>query len=120
MLFWNFNPPNTTESDQVFYKKELPTKDFGMVNVKISDIPTGKYQLNVYQVGYQVNDVYTDFIRMGSLNHLSREQVKDLATHNDGKPVETLKIQINHNNTFIKKINLRENDVFMICLEKLK
>ena len=66
VLLWNFDPPKTKESNQVFYKKDIPAKDFGKVQINITDLPTGNYQMNVYQVGYQVNDVYADFLKMGS------------------------------------------------------
>lgn len=118
ILFWNFEPPVTKESNQVFYKKDLPAKDFGKVSVNISEIPNGNYQMNVYQIGYRVNDVYTDFLKMGSPQHLKREQVKELADKNNGKPVETSNIRINGNKPFTKYINLRENEVYLITLEK--
>jgi xylan 1,4-beta-xylosidase len=118
VLLWNFTPPKTAESDQVFYKKELPAKDFGKVSVKISDIPAGNYQLNVYKVGYKVNDVYTDYLKMGSPQNLKREQVKVLDEKNNGKAVETLPLKINANRQFTKDIMIRENDVFLIILDK--
>ncbi len=120
VLLWNFTPPITKESNQVFYKKDLPTNDFGKVQVKISNLPTGNYRLNVYQIGYQVNDVYTDFLKLGSPQHLKREQVKDLAEKNNGKPLESSQVKINTKQPFTKEINLRENDVFLITLEKTK
>jgi xylan 1,4-beta-xylosidase len=120
VLLWNYTPPITKESDQVFYKKELPTKEFGTVQVKLSDIPAGNYRLNIYQTGYKVNDVYTDYLNLGSPQVLTREQVKVLADKNNGNPVESLTVKIDAKKSFVKTIDLRENDVFMITLEKLK
>lgn len=120
ILLWNFTPPQTKESDQIFYQKELPTKDFGQLNIKISDLPPGKYQMNVYQVGFQVNDVYTSYLKMGSPANLKREQIKELTEKTNGQAVETSQIRIKSKQPFIKNINLRENDVFMIIVEKTK
>ncbi len=117
-IIWNYSPHKTEESDQVHYKKDLPAKDYGKVSVKISDIPAGNYRMNVYQVGYQVNDVYSNYLKIGAPKSLTREQVKDLALKNDGKPVETSEIRVNAKQNFTKEISLRENDVFMITLEK--
>jgi xylan 1,4-beta-xylosidase len=119
ILLWNFEPPITKESNQVFYKKDIPAKDFGKVQIIISDIPTGKYQMNIYQVGYQVNDVYADFLKMGPPKHWKREQVKELAQNNDGRPVETSPINIKNKKTFTKEFNLRQNDVYLITLENI-
>jgi xylan 1,4-beta-xylosidase len=120
ILLWNFSPPITKESNQVFYKKDLPAKDFGKVSIKISSLPSGNYRMNVYQVGYQVNDVYTSYLKMGSPQHLKREQVRELAEKNNGKPVESLQVKIKGKQPFTKEVTLRENDVFMITLEKTK
>lgn len=118
ILFWNFTPPMTTESNQVFYKKELTAKDFGKVQIIISDIPIGNYQMNVYQIGYQVNDVYTSYLKMGSPRDLKREHVKELNDKNNGQAIETSQIRIYNKQPFTKELNARENDVFMITLEK--
>ncbi len=118
ILFWNFDPPKTEESNQVFYKKDVPAKNVGKVGLKIANLPAGNYQLNLYQTGYQVNDVYADFMKLGSPKYLTREQVKQLADKNSGKPVQTLQVKIASNGSFNKEIDIRENDVFLITLEK--
>lgn len=120
ILLWNFSPPITKESNQVFYKKDLPAKEFGKVSIKISNLPAGNYKVNVYQAGYQVNDVYTSYLKMGSPQNLTREQVKKLAETNNGMPVESLQVKIKGKQPFAKEVNLRENDVFMFTLEKTK
>jgi xylan 1,4-beta-xylosidase len=120
ILLWNFSPPQTTESDQIFYKKDLPAKEFGQAKIEIAHLPAGNYQINLYQTGYQVNDVYTDYLKMGSPQHLKLEQVKELDKKNDGKPLETHKIKVDSKKPFIKELNIRENDVFMVTLEKIK
>ncbi len=74
--------------------------------------------MNIYQIGYQVNDVYTSFLKLGSPQNLTREQVRDLGEKNNGKPVETSQISIKSKQSFSQEINVRENDVFMIVLEK--
>jgi len=118
ILLWDFSPPKTTESNQIFYKKDLPTKNSGIIPVNISELPAGNYQLKVYQVGYGVNDVYTDFLKLGAPPHLKREQVQELAAKSDGKPVEILTIKIDKKGAFSKTIKMRENDVFLLTLEK--
>ena len=119
ILLWNFTPPITKESDQVFYKKDLPAKDFGKVNIQISDIPAGNYQMNLYKIGYQVNDVYTNYLKIGAPQNLTREQVKELNDKNNGQSQENLQITIKPKQSLIKEINLRENDVCLFILSKV-
>lgn len=118
VLFWNFAPPLTEESNQVFYKKDIPARGIGKAQVRFANLPAGNYELKVYQTGYQVNDVYADFLKLGSPKHLSREQVRELAENNNGKPVETAPVKIDSKGAFVKEISFRENDVFLIMLEK--
>ncbi len=118
MLFWNFEPPKTEQHNKIYFKNDLPAKDFGKVKINIADLSAGKYQMTIYQVGYQVNDVYSDYLKMGSPKNLTREQVRELSEKNDGKPVETLQINIKNKTPFTKDFNLRENDVYLLTLEK--
>ena len=119
ILFWNYTPPKTEESDQIFYKKDIPAKDFGKVSIKINNLPNGSYSVEIYKIGYQVNDVYTDFLKLGSPLNLTREQVRQLAVNNSGKPIETLNTKIKSNQNFTKEFQLRENDVYFINLKRL-
>jgi xylan 1,4-beta-xylosidase len=116
VLFWNYSPPKTDESDQVYYKRDLPAKDVGDVRVSVAGVPAGAYTLDVYRVGYRVNDVYTDYFRMGSLATLTREQVRTLANRNDGRPVATESISVAGSGTFERSFALRENDVYLVTL----
>ncbi|HQU85936.1 MAG TPA: hypothetical protein PKY59_22610, partial [Pyrinomonadaceae bacterium] len=120
ILLWNYSPPITTESNQVFYKKDLPSKAIGDVEISLANLSSGNYKLTVYSVGYRANDVYTEYLTIGSPQHLSREQVKSLAEKTNGSPTETASVKIEKNKTFTKKLKLRENDVYLLLLEKQK
>ncbi|MCM3874579.1 MAG: hypothetical protein ND895_28125, partial [Pyrinomonadaceae bacterium] len=82
VLFWNYTPPITTESNQKLFSRGLPTKDVGQVRVAVAGIPAGSYQLNVYRVGYRVNDVFGDYLSSGAPATLTRHQVLELAERN--------------------------------------
>jgi xylan 1,4-beta-xylosidase len=118
VLFWNFTAPQTKESDQVFFKRDQPAKDFGWVRVSLARLPPGSYRMNIYQVGYQVNDVYADYLKLGSPQALTREQTRQLAEKNDGRPIESARIRIGPGQNFTRDLRLRENDVYLITLEK--
>ncbi len=118
VLFWNFTPPRTTESDQVFFKRDLPAKDFGKARVSIAGLGPGAYKITIYKVGYQINDVYADYLKMGSPETLKREQVRELAENNDGRAVSTARVRLRARQTFTRDIALRENDVYLLTLEK--
>ena len=117
ILFWNFTPPITKESDQKFFKRDLPSKGFLPTKVSVSGLPGGTYQIKVYRVGYQVNDVFSDYLKLGSPATLTRRQVRELADKNDGRPFDFGSIRIRAGQNFVRSLSLRENDVYLITLE---
>ena len=81
-------------------------------------MPAGQYRLEIYKVGYRVNDAYTTYLDMGKPHQLSREQVNEIKKLNDGAPISTEIINIESNITLSKEFEMRENDVFLLRLEK--
>ena len=120
VLFWNYTPPKTDESDQVYFKRDLPSGNLGEVRVSVSGVPKGRYLMNVYRVGYGVNDVYTEYLKLGSPWSLTREQVRGLAEHNDGRSVGTARVVVTQSGNFSHSFAMRENDVYLVTLLPLK
>ena len=120
MLLWDFtnNHPGDSVHNQVYYIKDLPSKSKGKLKVSISHIPAGKYTLEIYKVGYRVNDAYTGYLDMGKPKQLNRQQVDELRRHNDGSPVSTEIIEVKPNESFLKELDIRENDVYLLNLIK--
>ena len=116
LLFWNYAPPQTSESNQIYFKRDLRPRNVGDVRVSLGALPPGRYTLNIYRVGYGVNDVYTDYLIGGSAATLTREQVKALAERNDGRPSSTEHIRIGTPGKFERVFAMRENDVFLLIL----
>jgi xylan 1,4-beta-xylosidase len=118
LLFWNYTPPVTKESDQQFFKRDQPAKDLGPVRVLVKGLPPGAYQMNIYRVGYRVNDVYTAYLKLGSPANLSRSQVRALAEQNDGRAISTDRVRVAAGRSFVHDVLLRENDACLITLER--
>lgn len=118
ILLWDYSPPVTKESNQELYIKDLPARTLGEVKVSVSKVPAGNYQLSVYKVGYQVNDVYTEYLKIGGPKNLTREQIKQLQEKSNGAPIEMSEIKVGAGNSFQKQLSLRENDVYLLLLSK--
>lgn len=119
VLFWNFTPPITKESNQKLFSRDLPSKDVGQVRISVSGVPPGSYELNIYRVGYRVNDVYSDYLSLGAPSILTRKQVLELAEKSDGRPIESSRVRISRSKVFGREVQLRENDVYLITLESI-
>jgi xylan 1,4-beta-xylosidase len=115
LLFWNYTPPTTKESNQIYFKRDLPSKAAGDTQLWFEGLPPGNYTLTTYHVGYDVNDVYTDYLKLGSPATLTREQVRVLAEQNNGKPDMTTTVEASAGR-FAFEIPLRENDVYLVTM----
>jgi xylan 1,4-beta-xylosidase len=119
VLLWDYTYtlPDSV-NNQAYYIKDLPAKTKGKLKVNLSHIPAGKYSMEIYKVGYRVNDAYTSYFDMGRPKQLNRQQVEKLKKQNDGSPVATQQIEIKPNSVFSREFDIRENDVVLINLIK--
>ncbi|PZR20719.1 MAG: glycoside hydrolase [Flavobacterium psychrophilum] len=121
LLFWDFTNthPGDAVNNQDYYIKDLPAKAKGKANISVNGLAKGNYKMNVYKVGYKVNDAHTDYIIMGRPDQLSKAQVKELKDKNNGTPVITETITVKKDGTFTKSFDIRENDVYFVELVKI-
>jgi xylan 1,4-beta-xylosidase len=120
ILLWNYTNTHPGDSvwNQTFYIRDLPALPLGKVKIEVKGIPRGKYQLEIYQTGYQVNDAFSTYLSIKKPNQLSKEQQKFIQEKNNGEPVLSEKIKIDSKGILFKELNIRENDVFMLILKK--
>ena len=116
-LVWDYSPvvPPSGQTDQSFYKRELPSKAKGDLQLELDDIPNGQYRLVTYGTGYQRNDAFTAYLRMGSPDQLTKEQVRDLQAVSSGTPLSTEEVTVSHH-SLSKTVPLRTNDVYLFEL----
>jgi xylan 1,4-beta-xylosidase len=121
VLFWDFTNthPGDSVNNQVYYVRELPSKSKGKVNVSISGVPKGKYELEVYKVGYRSNDAYSTYFDMGRPGQLTKQQVEEIKRLNNGSPVSKETIKVKANSNFLKELEMRENDVYFLNLVRI-
>lgn len=120
-LLWDFTNthPGDSVNNQVYYIRDLPAKPKGKVNFSISGMPKGSYKLELFKVGYQVNDAFSTYLAMNKPNQLSKKQVEQIKKENDGSPVSTEIVKVKANETFVKEFDIRENDVILVKMSKL-
>jgi len=121
VLLWDYTYtlPDDSINNQQYYIRDLPSKPKGKVKLNITGIPQGIYQLEVYQVGYKVNDPYSTYLKMNKPNQLTRQQVEIIRKQNDGSPVSKVQVKVDASGAFTKNLEIRENDVFLLNLKKL-
>ena len=116
-LLWNYTAPaNQDAGNNVYFKRDLPPKPIAPVDLSIKNLPPGKYALKVFAIGYRRNDVYTDFLDMGSPANPTRQQIQTLAKKNSGAPMISETVQITNGTAFQRHMEMRENDVYLVTL----
>lgn len=111
--------PGDSVNNQVYYIRDLPSKDKGKLKVNIAGVPEGNYSLEIYKVGYRSHDAYTTYFDLGRPNQLTKLQVEQIKKINDGSPVSTEIVKVKSDKQFSKELDLRENDVYFLNLIKL-
>jgi len=120
-LFWDFSltHPGPSVINQEYYRRDLPAKPKAPVHLQLAGLAPGQYRFEIFKVGYRVNDAYGTYRDLGAPAQLTREQVKQIRTANDGSPIETGTIRIDGSGRFQREFPMRENDVFLVRLSRL-
>ncbi|MBN1953136.1 MAG: glycoside hydrolase [Bacteroidales bacterium] len=121
VLAWDFTitHPGDSVNNQEYYIRDLPSKSKGTLSVNIADMPAGMYALKIYKAGYRANDAFTSYYDLGRPDQLTRQQVDYIKEKNSGAPESIELITIQEGVPFGKVLELRENDVYLIELNKL-
>jgi xylan 1,4-beta-xylosidase len=120
ILFWDFTNthPGDSVNNQSYYIRDLPAKSKGKVKIRVSDLPEGIYKLEIYKVGYHVNDPYSAYLAMNRPNQLTKGQVAQIKKASDGSPVISEIVKMKSDAAFLKELDLRENDVYLFNMIK--
>jgi xylan 1,4-beta-xylosidase len=117
ILLWDLTrPADQTVPNQAIFRKLNPPKSKGNVRVSLTNVPRGKYRLTLWQVGFEKNDAYSAYLKMGSPAQLSRAQEQQLRDAASGKPEFTRRVKIGADGRFDETLPLRENDVLVLTL----
>ncbi|EHQ27469.1 xylan 1,4-beta-xylosidase [Mucilaginibacter gracilis] len=122
ILMWDFTitHPGDSVNDQIYYKRDNPSKGIEPVKINVSHLARGQYQLDVYKVGYRINDAYSTYFDMQLPSQLSKGQVAAINQKNSGAPIITSKINVAITGSFKAELPMRENDVYLVTLQRLK
>lgn len=118
-LLWDFSYtlPDSINNQQ-YYIKDLPAKNKGVAELKIAGLAPGKYRAEWYKVGYRVNDAYSTYLDQHKPSQLTKAQVAEISSKNNGNAISTEEITVGAKGTFSKTLPIRENDVWMLNLVK--
>jgi len=116
-LVWDYTPivPPTGQTDQSFYRNELPAASKGSLHLELNHLAAGRYRISTYAIGYQHNDAYTAYLQMGAPGQLTRQQVEQLNAASTGRPETVTEAEL-ANGVYQCDLPLHANDVRLVVL----
>jgi xylan 1,4-beta-xylosidase len=121
ILLWDLTHPTGGKiADQVYFRQPHPAGDIGAVQIKLTGVPPGKYDLQVRRVGYRQNDAYTAYLEMGAPAQLTRAQERTLRDSSRGEPESSRQIEIKSTREFNESLPLRENEVILLNIVPIR
>lgn len=116
-LIWDWTHPYQNSFNQDYFNKEQSAAVKETVKLKVANVQKGKYRLEVYKVGYQQNDPYTAYLKMGKPTQITKAQVDKFKSLSAGLPISKSVVNIT-NGTFEHELQLRFNDIVFVKLIK--
>ena len=118
-LFWNLERPmNTDVSDQAAFRRIQPSGIAAVVQLRLTHLPPGNYHVQYYRVGFEKNDAYTAYLKMGAPAQLTRDQVQTLRDQSTGSPELEKDNTIDASGKFTDSLIMRTNDVWLVTLKQ--
>jgi len=121
ILLWDLTHPTDGKiADQIYFRQPHPAPDKGAVEIKLNSVPPGKYDLQLWRVGYHHNDAYTTYLEMGAPPQLTRAQEKPLRAASQGKPESNREIEINSTGDFADTMPVHENEAVLLTIVPIR
>lgn len=118
-LVWNYTRHRQDECNSRYFKRNLASVEADEVRLAIKGLSKGKYAYEAFSTGYDCNDVYTGYLKIGSPDTLKPEEVKMLSEQNSCNPVFTGEVRVEEDGVLTINFILRENDVYLIKVREI-
>ena len=117
VLAWHYAPPDQPVSNRSYFTKVHPVGDLAPLGIAFSHIKPGSYVARIRRTGFERNDAYTAYLKLGAPPQLTPAQVNQLhALTRDEPELQTL--HIDASGTAQLTVPLREYDVVLVELQR--
>jgi xylan 1,4-beta-xylosidase len=119
ILFWNLTALTDGKvSNQEVFRKIQPAVDAENVRLKLTHLPPGKYDARFFRAGFERNDAYTAYLKLGAPAQLTRNQVSQLHASASGAPEMEKDITVDGSESWETGLTIRANDVWLVKLSR--
>lgn len=119
-VLWDFEQPKQNVSNRSFYTRLQPSTRAAAINLHLEHMsPHAKYRLELYRTGYQRNDAYSSYIKMGSPKDLNASQIAQLNEQTRDQPEKQKTIHTDESGQARIVIPMRTNDIVLVSLTRI-
>jgi xylan 1,4-beta-xylosidase len=107
---------STHEDDWTVFRQRIVPKPKPTVQLRITSLKPGSYHFSVYRIGFEENDAYSEYLKIGAPPQLTLEQVRQFKSLASGAPSEQADVTIDSSGEWKHDFSMRENEVFFTSL----
>jgi xylan 1,4-beta-xylosidase len=117
-VIWDFQSPGQKLSNRSFYSRIVPAAPAPSVEISVSNLKAGNYQLKVHRTGFRANDAYSAYIDMGKPESLSPAQLEELKRLTSDLPETDRAVQVGDSGSYKFSLPMRGNDVVLVNFQR--
>lgn len=114
-LAWRFRQPAQAQSNRSFYTRVRPATPAPDIRLALKGLRPGDYHVAIRRTGFDANDAYTAYLRMGSPVSLSEAQLAKLRDATGDHP-RTSELHVDTSGAAELAVPMRDNDIVLVEL----
>ncbi|MBN6149621.1 beta-xylosidase [Xanthomonas sp. AmX2] len=115
LLAWEFVAPNQDKSNRPYFTQVLPAAPAAPLRLRLRGLAPGAYTLAIRRTGFDANDAYSAYLRMGAPPALTAEQLRQLQ-HRTADAPELRQVRVGKDGSAQLEVAMRANDVVLVEL----
>ena len=101
------------------FRHPIVPKDRPPVKLRLTSLPPGPYHLSVTRTGFEENDAYSAYLKLGAPSQLTLPQVARLKALASGTPTEDADVTVDSSGQWSRDFPMRDNEVVFAKLTPL-
>lgn len=117
VLAWHYAPPAQPVSNRSYFTRVQPAAELPALALEVAGLEPGAYAVRIRRTGYERNDAYTAYLKLGAPAALTPEQVEALSALTRDEP-ELSALSVGGDGTARLQLPMRQYDVLLVAIER--
>jgi xylan 1,4-beta-xylosidase len=95
VLAWHYSAPDQPVSNRSYFTKVQPVAEVAPLELDLFGLRPGPHEVRIHRTGFERNDAYTAYLKLGAPSQLTPAQIEDLhALTRDEPEVRTVEVDV--------------------------